>query len=114
VEGIHSAPHYETRKKKFVSMIFEGIFCKKFSAFRRKMHSWSVDKHKCKYITDNHIDIKFDPDVINSPANSRKKENSPYILRHNPCLNKPNDLSFKYGIRFRVSLSKIIRARCDN
>lgn len=38
------------------------------------MHSWSFGKHKRKYITDNDIDMKFGPDVINSPANSRKKE----------------------------------------
>ena len=33
------------------------------------MHSW-FHKHKRKYITDNDIDLKFGPDVINSAANS--------------------------------------------
>ena len=37
-----------------------------------KMHSWSFRKHKGKYITDNEIDMKFGPDVINSAANSWK------------------------------------------
>ena len=38
------------------------------------MHSWSFGKHKRKYITDNDIDMKFGPDVINSAANSWKKQ----------------------------------------
>jgi len=38
------------------------------------MHSWSFGKHKRKYITDNDIDMKFCPDVINSPDNSRKNK----------------------------------------
>ena len=33
------------------------------------MHSWSFGKHKRKYITDNHVDMKFGPDVINSVIN---------------------------------------------
>jgi len=36
------------------------------------MHFWSFGKQKRKYITDNVIDIKFGPDVISSPANSKK------------------------------------------
>ena len=40
----------------------------------RKMHSWSFGKQKRQYnITDNDIDMKFGPDVINSAANSWKK-----------------------------------------
>jgi len=35
----------------------------------RKIHSYLFGKHKRKYNTDNKIDMKFDPDVINSPAN---------------------------------------------
>ena len=39
----------------------------------RKMHPWAFRKHKHKYITDNDIDMKFGPDVINSAANSWTK-----------------------------------------
>ena len=39
----------------------------------RKMHSWSFGKHKRNYITDNDIDMKFGPDVMNSAAKSWKK-----------------------------------------
>ena len=38
------------------------------------MHSRSFGKHKRKYITDNDIDMKFGSDVINSAANSLKKD----------------------------------------
>ena len=34
------------------------------------MHSFSFGKHKRKPITDNDVDMKFGPDVINSAANS--------------------------------------------
>ena len=39
----------------------------------RKMQSWSFGKHKRKYITDNNIDMKIGPDVINSAAYTWKK-----------------------------------------
>ena len=37
------------------------------------MRSWSFGKHKRKYITDNNIDMKIGPDVINSAAYTWKK-----------------------------------------
>ena len=40
------------------------------------MHHWSFGKHKRKYISDNDIDLKFGPDVINSAAQLMNKKTS--------------------------------------
>ena len=63
-----SAAEISFRKQNLMTLLNQIRHCK-----NRKMHSWTFGKHKRKYITDNDIDMKFGPDVINSAVNSWKK-----------------------------------------